>query len=161
RHERDERGRWRTVLDLAPYDEARAEAARERDAEALRTLYVALTRAEQRCYVFWGWTKTSAQAPLAWLLHEAGAARAGASFPVDAGGVRAALSHWQARAAARHPGALAVVDTPTLLAGCRGLSPSEVLPHRASAGDGPSALPGVAATADARSSLPTQGYVPG
>ncbi len=162
RHERDERGRWRTVLDLAADEEARAEAARERDAEALRTLYVALTRAEQRCYVFWGSTSTSAQASLAWLLHEraaAGAGEGGASFPLDADGVRAALSHWQARAAARQPGALAVVDTPTLLAGCRGLAPPQRVARRASTGEHPSPVRGDAATADVQS-LPSPGDPP-
>ncbi|MCO5099562.1 MAG: exodeoxyribonuclease V subunit beta [Burkholderiaceae bacterium] len=132
RHERDAGGAWRTVLDLAPDQAARDEAAAERQAENLRTLYVALTRAEQRCYLFWGTTSTSAHAPLAWLLHEA-SAQGGASFALDAPGVRGALAQWQTRAGLRHPGALAVVpgalavvpgalavvDTPTLFAGAR------------------------------------------
>jgi len=119
RHERDAGGAWRTVLDLAPDQAARDEAAAERQAENLRTLYVALTRAAQRCYLFWGTTSTSAHAPLAWLLHEASAQGGGASFALDAPGVRGALAQWQTRAGLRHPGALAVVDTPTLLAGAR------------------------------------------
>lgn len=139
RHERDERGEWRTVLDLAPDEAANEEAARERHAENLRTLYVALTRAEQRCYLFWGWTSTSAQAPLAWLLHRAGGAGE-AAFALDADGVRAALSDWQARACAHRPGALAVVDTPTLLAGCRGVAAPQAQPIRDSSRGEP--LPG-------------------
>ncbi len=125
RHERDAGGGWRTVLDLAPDEAARNEAAAERQVENLRTLYVALTRAEQRCYVFWGATSNCVHAPLAWLLHEASAASGGASFALDADGVRGALAQWQTRAGLRRPGALAVVDTPTLLAGAPGLPPFE------------------------------------
>ncbi len=128
RHERDDDDAWRTVLDLSPDAAARDAAAGERQAENLRTLYVALTRAEQRCYVFWGAANASEHAPLAWLLHEAGAAGGGASFALDAAGVRAALAHWQMRAGLRHPGALAIVDTPTLLAGVRALPPSVAQP---------------------------------
>jgi len=83
---------------------------------------VALTRAEQRCYVFWGAANGSEHAPLAWLLHQAGAP-GNDSFALDGAGVRAALAHWQMRAGLRHPGSLAIVDTPTLLAGAHALPP--------------------------------------
>lgn len=133
RHERDARGGWRTLLDLAPDDAACREAAAERDAENLRTLYVALTRAEQRCYVFWGSTSGSAYAALNWLLHERGASHGdGEPFALDADGVRAALGHWQARAALRHPDAVAVVDTPTLLADRHRPAPLEAAARDAS-----------------------------
>ncbi len=124
-HERDADGAWRTVLDFAPDEAARDAAAGELQAESLRTLYVALTRAEQRCYVFWGAVNNNVHAPLAWLLHEAGAAQGGAAFALDADGVRAALAHWRMRAGLHRPGAPAIVDTPTVLAGARGLPPFE------------------------------------
>src|SRR5690606_32322185 len=54
RHEHDAAGGWHAVLDFAPSAESAQQAAREWYAENLRTLYVALTRAEQRCYLFWG-----------------------------------------------------------------------------------------------------------
>ena len=38
-------------------------------AENLRLLYVALTRAQSRCYITWGAVNDAATAPLAWLLH--------------------------------------------------------------------------------------------
>src|SRR5690606_22910919 len=49
-HERACGGRWRAVLDFAPTSEATGQCASESHAEALRAMYVALTRAEQRCY---------------------------------------------------------------------------------------------------------------
>jgi len=142
RHERDDDGAWRTVLDLAPDDAARRAAAAERQAEDLRTLYVALTRAEQRCYLFWGSTSTAMHSPLAWLLHGADDGSGDAPPALDAQGVRAALARWQARAERRRPGSVAVVDAPTLLAGPRrapartpetGPVPSPSLAARASA----------------------------
>ncbi len=159
RHERDERGEWRTVLDLAPDVAANEEAARERHAENLRTLYVALTRAEQRCYLFWGWTRSSAQAPLAWLLHRAGGASDGdAAFALDADGVRAALSEWQARACARRPGTLAVVDTPTMLAGSRGIASAQAQSHRASSRGEP--LPASFGAAETLAARAWEGTIP-
>lgn len=38
-------------------------------AESLRLLYVALTRAEQRCYITWGKVNGAETSPLAWLLY--------------------------------------------------------------------------------------------
>lgn len=44
-------------------------ADREAMAESLRLLYVALTRAKQRCYIHWGKINGVDQSPLGWLLH--------------------------------------------------------------------------------------------
>jgi exodeoxyribonuclease V beta subunit len=44
-------------------------ACAEELAERLRLLYVALTRAEHRCYLVWGKVKDGGGAPLAWLFH--------------------------------------------------------------------------------------------
>ncbi len=43
-------------------------ATEEELAERLRLLYVALTRAEKRCYVLWGNVKGSAESAMSWLL---------------------------------------------------------------------------------------------
>ncbi|MCD6679357.1 MAG: UvrD-helicase domain-containing protein [Burkholderiaceae bacterium] len=149
RHEHDVDRGWHTVLDLSPDDEACAAAAGERQAENQRTLYVALTRAEQRCYVFWGAANGSEHAPLAWLLHRASTA-GGGSFALDAAGVRAALAHWQMRAGLRHPGSLAIVDTPTLLAGAHAPSPPAAQPCDLALSDA-QPLPASAAALNARS----------
>ncbi|MCW8908112.1 MAG: exodeoxyribonuclease V subunit beta [Sedimenticola sp.] len=62
---------YRTVLDLGSeqWDVARVRARNEALAESLRLLYVALTRAEQRCYITWGNVNGAGESPLAWLLH--------------------------------------------------------------------------------------------
>lgn len=57
------------VLDLAPSDEAHARERVEDQAEELRLLYVALTRAKYRCVVTWARANNSDRAALAWLLH--------------------------------------------------------------------------------------------
>ncbi len=44
-------------------------AVREEMAENLRLLYVALTRAQYRCYVSWGYIKSAEHAAMSWLLH--------------------------------------------------------------------------------------------
>ncbi|CAN5867371.1 exodeoxyribonuclease V subunit beta [soil metagenome] len=68
-HDPDES--FRPVLDLGSENYAAASecAARERYAESLRLLYVAVTRAKHRCYLLWGAVKDAAYSPLAWLLH--------------------------------------------------------------------------------------------
>ncbi|CAN5701004.1 exodeoxyribonuclease V subunit beta [soil metagenome] len=68
-HDPDES--FRPVLDLGSGNYAAASefAARERYAESLRMLYVAVTRAKHRCYLLWGAVKDAAYSPLAWLLH--------------------------------------------------------------------------------------------
>jgi exodeoxyribonuclease V beta subunit len=49
-------------------------AGREKLAEKLRLLYVAVTRAKHRCYLFWGSIREMETAALSWLLHGPGEA---------------------------------------------------------------------------------------
>ena len=58
------------VLDLGSPQQAEREAekAREQLSEDLRLTYVALTRAESRCYVTWGHFADAAASPLGWLM---------------------------------------------------------------------------------------------
>lgn len=69
-HEEDE-GAWHRFLDLgSPNMEARqAKARRERAAEEMRLLYVALTRARHRLYLTWSIAKDYSRSSLAHLLH--------------------------------------------------------------------------------------------
>ena len=67
-HERDDAD-FREVLDLAPAAEAHEKERNEDQAEELRLLYVALTRAQHRCVVTWAQANDYERAPLAWLLH--------------------------------------------------------------------------------------------
>ncbi len=62
----------RPTLDLGSprQAEARMHARREELAENLRLAYVALTRAQHRCYAIWGHVRDGATAPLAYLLHQ-------------------------------------------------------------------------------------------
>jgi exodeoxyribonuclease V beta subunit len=62
---------YRPVLNLGgpDFEVHRALASREKLAEKLRLLYVALTRAVHRCYVVWGHIKEMENSALAWLLH--------------------------------------------------------------------------------------------
>ena len=62
------------VLDLRPSPDAVTREELEASADEVRLLYVALTRAKLRCEVTWGHATHSDRAPLAWLLHGAGAA---------------------------------------------------------------------------------------
>ena len=68
-HEDD--GDPRATLDLgsSALEARRPLASREELAEHARLLYVALTRAEQRCYVVWGRVKEGGTSALAWLAH--------------------------------------------------------------------------------------------
>lgn len=68
------------VLDLAGDDENLQRAAEEREAEAARLLYVALTRAEFRCYAVWGAINGAVDSPLFRLLHDGSTATDGKSF---------------------------------------------------------------------------------
>ncbi len=61
---------FREVLDLAPNRDAHSQEYIEDQAEELRLLYVALTRAKHRCVVTWAQANDYEQAPLAWLLHD-------------------------------------------------------------------------------------------
>ncbi|WP_137938467.1 exodeoxyribonuclease V subunit beta [Chitinivorax sp. B] len=78
----DEQGRARLNFGLGDMESHRRMASRERLAEKLRLLYVALTRAKHRCYVVWGQIDTPSTSSkddkpseglhtsaLAWLLH--------------------------------------------------------------------------------------------
>ncbi len=69
RHDADQRA----VVDLGSDedDDARVQARREHRAEQVRSLYVALTRAEQACFFAWGALNGTADSALAWLLHQA------------------------------------------------------------------------------------------
>ena len=57
------------VLDLNPSDEAIAKEWIEAQADELRLLYVALTRAKYRCVVTWARVRYGENSPLAWLIH--------------------------------------------------------------------------------------------
>jgi exodeoxyribonuclease V beta subunit len=59
------------TLDLAGSDETYERAGAERSGEAMRLLYVALTRAEFRCYLVWGAINGVTESPLFELLHDA------------------------------------------------------------------------------------------
>lgn len=67
----DPKQQERAILDLgsAQWPDARRATQAEALAESLRLLYVALTRAEQRCYITWGEVSGADASPLAWLLH--------------------------------------------------------------------------------------------
>ena len=123
RHERAPHGGWRAVLDFAPGDAAARQSAAEWHAEGLRAMYVALTRAEQRCYLFWGAAAGAQFSPLAWLLAGLDPVaqqdwRPGnkAPAPLDAASIDRGLDAWRERADAAMRSALVVVDTPTLAA---------------------------------------------
>lgn len=68
------------VLDLAGEDDNLQRAVAERKAESARLLYVALTRAEFRCYAVWGGINGAVDSPLFQLLHGRSASRGGKSF---------------------------------------------------------------------------------
>lgn len=68
------------VLDLAGDEENLQRAAAERKAEASRLLYVALTRAEFRCYVVWGNINSASDSPLFHLLYGDTATKGGINF---------------------------------------------------------------------------------
>ena len=67
---------YREVLDLDPDSAARDAARVEEFSESLRLLYVALTRARDRCILTWGPIKGAERSALAWLLHRGAEAQA-------------------------------------------------------------------------------------
>nr|WP_199066526.1 exodeoxyribonuclease V subunit beta [Chromobacterium sp. ASV5] len=83
---------WLSPAALAD-DGVRLAARSELLAEKLRLLYVALTRAQYRQYLCWGWVKEMQTAALSWLLHGAGARSLPEleAQPLDAGQALAAL----------------------------------------------------------------------
>ena len=62
---------FQPVLELGSprWEEDLAYLRREEMAENLRLLYVALTRAQYRCYLYWGNVNGAGRSALAWLLH--------------------------------------------------------------------------------------------
>ncbi|MCW8891041.1 MAG: UvrD-helicase domain-containing protein, partial [Sedimenticola sp.] len=62
---------YRAVLDLGSpaWSEAMEGVRNEALAEGLRLLYVALTRAQHRCYITWGLINGAGESSMAWLLH--------------------------------------------------------------------------------------------
>ena len=68
------------VLDLAGEEENLQRATAERKGEAARLLYVALTRAEFRCYAVWGGINGAADSPLFNLLHGGSAVKGSKVF---------------------------------------------------------------------------------
>ena len=67
----DKERNFQPVLTLGgpDYEAHRHQASREKLAEKLRLLYVALTRAKHRCHVVWGQVSGMETSALAWLLH--------------------------------------------------------------------------------------------
>ena len=68
-HDLDAGGTLTLNLDGKRDDNARIDAQNELLAENLRLLYVALTRAKNRCYVVWGRINTAETSALAYLFH--------------------------------------------------------------------------------------------
>jgi exodeoxyribonuclease V beta subunit len=93
-HDRDDGDRVKLDLGSTAYDAHRKIAEREELAESLRLLYVALTRAEHRCYAVWGRFYKSGSSPLGYLLHPDPAA----AEPGDVEARLATLSDAQLRA---------------------------------------------------------------
>ena len=62
---------FRPILDLGSqeWERDRGLAQAEMLAESVRLLYVALTRARHRCYLYWGKVKGGGRSPVTWLLH--------------------------------------------------------------------------------------------
>jgi len=159
-HERTPDGGWRAVLDFLPTPEAERQFAAEWHGEALRAMYVALTRAEQRCYLFWGVASGAQFSPLAWLLADVDPStqhdwRPGfkAPPPLDDGVIDRGLDAWRSRASSGEPGALRVVSASALAAGEEGTRASDrpagegrAVEARAERATVP-AVPGVAAPA--------------
>jgi len=61
------------ALDLAANPEHKEAQAREELAESVRQLYVAVTRAEHRCYLLWNETSRAAKSATAWLMSQTSA----------------------------------------------------------------------------------------
>ncbi|KMN48071.1 exodeoxyribonuclease V subunit beta [Chromobacterium violaceum] len=79
--------------EAAADDGIRQAARSEMLAEKLRLLYVALTRAQYRQYIAWGWVRELKTAALSWLLHAPGARDLAAleALELDGGTVAAQL----------------------------------------------------------------------
>ena len=112
----EQSGSYREVLDLAPTDDAYEREYTEDQAEELRLLYVALTRAQHRCVVTWVRAKGHERSSLAWLLLGGGEV---GDDPAEADRMnRRAVRKLSGEAwrrnlqalEAAHPGAIAVTD---------------------------------------------------
>jgi exodeoxyribonuclease V beta subunit len=105
----------RATLDVGTPDGAlrRRRACDEELAERLRLLYVALTRAQHRCYVVWGKVNEGGRSPLAWLLHAGGSTSAEAIAERYDGLAPGALRAEVDGLAARSGGSIAVQTLPT------------------------------------------------
>ncbi|HEB94842.1 MAG TPA: exodeoxyribonuclease V subunit beta [Sedimenticola thiotaurini] len=81
---------WQPVLELGSprWEQDLCRYRNEALAESLRLLYVALTRAEQRCYLYWGRVNGAGESPLAWLLHPPADAPAGDLLAAQAAAFR-------------------------------------------------------------------------
>ncbi len=73
---------WKATFDLGSdrIDDNRKQAEKEALAENMRLLYVALTRAKNRCYVVWGAISKADSSALAYLLHHA-------ALPLESDGI--------------------------------------------------------------------------
>ncbi|MGB5157784.1 exodeoxyribonuclease V subunit beta [Desulfobacterium sp. N47] len=67
----DQSGGRNLILDLEKNESSRSIAGKELLSENLRLLYVALTRAKEKCYLVWGRINTAETSPMAYLLHYA------------------------------------------------------------------------------------------
>jgi exodeoxyribonuclease V beta subunit len=103
-------GSGRLTLDLGSPELTRHQelARAEERAEALRLLYVAVTRARHRCYLAWGAGKDAGGSSLHHLLHPAAPVVKG-QVTLDDGALRADLE----RLVARSGGSVALLDLPT------------------------------------------------
>lgn len=98
--------------DVAADADVRLAARSELLAEKLRLLYVALTRAQYRQYLCWGWVRGMETAALSWLLHgrDASALPQLEQLELDAGVVRRQLDGFVAAANAEAGAACAVLE---------------------------------------------------
>ena len=85
----DETRDYREVLDLEPDERAKQRSDLEDFSESIRLLYVALTRAQERCVVTWGQITGAERAPLAWLLHRDRSPETGTGPDADVAAVEA------------------------------------------------------------------------
>jgi len=108
----------RMVLDLGSgqLDDHRLRAREERFAEDLRLLYVAVTRAKQRCYLIWGGFRGAEQSALAWLLFRPAPAGGDEPHPATGHGMTAHSGTEQEtllqRLAAEAGGVIALCEPP-------------------------------------------------
>lgn len=81
------------TLDLAGDEQSKKRAEAEQKAEATRLLYVALTRAEFRCYAIWGAISGASDSPLTHLLQSGSPAETGPLSTLGEQELLAAIRH--------------------------------------------------------------------